>query len=1294
MAERKVEIEIKQVANGSGSAAVKRIWKETEANAKQTQKVIEQAAKDRAQAELAIEKSLLRSKQNFLKSLEMSTRDTARKMKSVFGEVIAGTFLGTSASSALSSGLSRAFSGLQTAFQKSLDFSQMKVSLAQFEGSMEAAERRIQTLFKVAQDTPGLSFLSAVEGQKRLMAVGFAGDQATKILQGLSKVRVLSGSTKEDFDAMIVNLVQIASGGQRVTQEIREMATRMPALVGIIRKEFGGIGQELNEIDPKEFVNRLANAAASSKADFNSMSLAVENLQDAWDRLYIAVGSVIEQNPEVLAAIRVLTKELDGNSDALKTNKGEIRSTFSEWVSWAAKGSIAVTNFVDEAQADVSALQNALAAGLNVITGSLMEVIRAVGNYVNLVVIKPINGIISVAQALGPLFGGIASQVSQIPEITLPENIFFRAAQLNGRDVSNSAAKQRSNTRWVRFQEELDAINAMNAKKNAPSGRGWRGMFYGKDNDNTTPPENNRETGTGSKGGGVRGRSGSAKSNLPEFGSMKELVISTGNAQWDSWFVEMGHKFNVDPNVLLLQAKGESGFRKGAVSPKGAQGFSQIMPATAKRFGVNVNSVKDSIRGQAEYMSLLLSMFGGDYNLALAGYNAGEGRVQQAGNRIPKIKETQNYVSSIRSKYGRQVRRGASYGGTSGDVQQDIGEFLRKQSDQLTKEDRERVLRAMVALYEGAGLIPTDELLRDFTELAIEDARQKGTVQPSKADVLNRFRTGSLNRLTPITDAPQGVVQTSITTREEAESNRVLNEILGNLKDTQFGLNEQTEEAILLRKIELGMYPELIGNAKELALIEARKTDALIKKKKADEDALEAMRRYQEEQQRLFDETTNFFEGKINSFIDGGFKGLWQSILDDMRRNFVRQFSTLLAQAFTPNFSGVQQSGGGMSGGGSGNVFGNIFSGIFGGGGGGAMGPGGTPMFNPANNFVTGGSGQGGFGSFLGTIFSGFGGSNMTGAGTGAPGSGNAVGTGAFGGLGSGGSSGGGLFGNFKKLFSTGEGGIFAPRGGSKAAGIMGGIGDIAAIVGSFIPGRAGSVISMAGTGASLGSMFGPWGAAIGAGVGALIGIFSGRDNAAQKIKEAALSTYGVTLKDKSVINSIKAIGETYFGKGKVGENASQLMQVDEVKNIIRNYAEATGQNSAKVDMLSHGDAEWSGNRFMGKFGGYRAMGGPVRAGMTYIVGERGPESFTPKTDGAIVPGLGGVEMNRLLVVVGQLEKTIDYLASRLQSISAGEMLAMGAEENPEAIQRGVEMSFERDGRATTNFARLTGQYV
>ncbi len=117
----------------------------------------------------------------------------------------------------------------------------------------------------------------------------------------------------------------------------------------------------------------------------------------------------------------------------------------------------------------------------------------------------------------------------------------------------------------------------------------------------------------------------------------------------------------IDFELLQALIVAESGFDPLAVSPKGAIGLMQLMPDTAKRFGVNAdkkNSVeqklrdpKTNINAGAKYLRALINMFPGKLELAIASYNAGEGAVQKYGNNIPPYKETQNYVKTVVQTY-------------------------------------------------------------------------------------------------------------------------------------------------------------------------------------------------------------------------------------------------------------------------------------------------------------------------------------------------------------------------------------------------------------------------------------------------------------------------------------------------------------------------------------------------------------------------------------------------------------------------------------------------------------------
>jgi soluble lytic murein transglycosylase-like protein len=103
----------------------------------------------------------------------------------------------------------------------------------------------------------------------------------------------------------------------------------------------------------------------------------------------------------------------------------------------------------------------------------------------------------------------------------------------------------------------------------------------------------------------------------------------------------------VQPKLLRAVMEQESGLRSCAVSPKGAQGLMQLMPATMEQFQVtDPFDAKQNLEAGAEYLKQLLDKYKGELSLALAAYNAGPAKVDQAGG-IPDIKETQDYVGAI-----------------------------------------------------------------------------------------------------------------------------------------------------------------------------------------------------------------------------------------------------------------------------------------------------------------------------------------------------------------------------------------------------------------------------------------------------------------------------------------------------------------------------------------------------------------------------------------------------------------------------------------------------------------------
>jgi len=110
---------------------------------------------------------------------------------------------------------------------------------------------------------------------------------------------------------------------------------------------------------------------------------------------------------------------------------------------------------------------------------------------------------------------------------------------------------------------------------------------------------------------------------------------------------------SLPPQLIHSVIKVESNYDRYAVSPKGALGLMQLIPSTARRFGVSdAFNPADNIQGGAKYLRYLLELYNGDYPLALAAYNAGEGAVAKYGG-VPPYAETRNYLVQV----GRQLEK-------------------------------------------------------------------------------------------------------------------------------------------------------------------------------------------------------------------------------------------------------------------------------------------------------------------------------------------------------------------------------------------------------------------------------------------------------------------------------------------------------------------------------------------------------------------------------------------------------------------------------------------------------------
>jgi soluble lytic murein transglycosylase-like protein len=143
---------------------------------------------------------------------------------------------------------------------------------------------------------------------------------------------------------------------------------------------------------------------------------------------------------------------------------------------------------------------------------------------------------------------------------------------------------------------------------------------------------------------GLEERVRAARANLPA-------------TAYDSFIERVSRENGIDPSLVKAVALVESAMDPEAVSPKGARGLMQLMPATADLYGVSdPHDPYQSLRAGARHLRDLLDEFGGNLTLALAAYNAGAGAVRRHGG-VPAYRETRDYVSKVHTKLGRDARR-------------------------------------------------------------------------------------------------------------------------------------------------------------------------------------------------------------------------------------------------------------------------------------------------------------------------------------------------------------------------------------------------------------------------------------------------------------------------------------------------------------------------------------------------------------------------------------------------------------------------------------------------------------
>lgn len=141
-------------------------------------------------------------------------------------------------------------------------------------------------------------------------------------------------------------------------------------------------------------------------------------------------------------------------------------------------------------------------------------------------------------------------------------------------------------------------------------------------------------------------------SNMPFDETVQQAVLAQdrpgSKERYAPIVSEAARENELDPALLHAVIMAESGYNPQALSRKGAQGMMQLLPETAKKYGVTDSyDPSQNIQGGARYLKYLLQLFDQKLELALAAYNAGENAVIRHGRKIPPYRETQEYVPKV-----------------------------------------------------------------------------------------------------------------------------------------------------------------------------------------------------------------------------------------------------------------------------------------------------------------------------------------------------------------------------------------------------------------------------------------------------------------------------------------------------------------------------------------------------------------------------------------------------------------------------------------------------------------------
>jgi tape measure domain-containing protein len=260
------------------------------------------------------------------RQVDALTKTTAKSTNALgmWGQAFKGAFIGAVAGITFSTiisgitGIARALGQAAVAsVQFAADFEQTTNALKVFTGSTKLAQTELAAVGEVVKSVPGLRLQDAEVGYQRLRALGFEAKIAKGFIKELGEEKLLSGANDEAVERVIFNFAQIASGGQKISQELREIVTQMPTLKKVFQDAFGSINygelQKLIDSNPDKFFQDLIDTMAQGDSVTGGFHSGITDLTNVLTQAGREFGKPLLQ--PLTDSIRDITTLIDANKN-------------------------------------------------------------------------------------------------------------------------------------------------------------------------------------------------------------------------------------------------------------------------------------------------------------------------------------------------------------------------------------------------------------------------------------------------------------------------------------------------------------------------------------------------------------------------------------------------------------------------------------------------------------------------------------------------------------------------------------------------------------------------------------------------------------------------------------------------------------------------------------------------------------------------------------------------------------------------------------------------------------------